>query len=163
MRPGLPTPDDDLLPVPARMSRQMGCQQERWQRLCGLLCLSSNVTAFRHSPQTINSKLLELQTRLKNHHPPPLTAQDSNEPVTILVTAKEFPEQWFAQPVDHFAKDSPTFGQRYWINKRHYAPGTNAPVIVIDGGKRAARTGYPSWILELRAFSPKLPAELVLS
>ena len=111
--------------------------------LCGLLCLSLNVAAFGHSPQAINFKLLELQTRRKDHHPPPLTVQDSNGPVAILGTAKEFPEQWFVQPVDHFAKDSPTFGQRYWVNKRHYVPGTNAPVIVIDGGETSGEDRIP--------------------
>ena len=111
--------------------------------LCGLLCLSLNVAAFGHSPQAINFKLLELQTRRKDNHPPPLTVQDSNGPVAILETAKEFPEQWFVQPVDHFAKDSPTFGQRYWVNKRHYVPGTNAPVIVIDGGETSGEDRIP--------------------
>jgi len=111
--------------------------------LCGLLCLSLNVAAFTHSPQAINFKLLELQTRRKNSRSPSLTVQDSNEPAAFLDTAKEFPEQWFTQPVDHFAEDSPTFGQRYWVNKRHYVPGTNAPVIVIDGGETSGEDRIP--------------------
>ncbi|KLO14751.1 peptidase S28 [Schizopora paradoxa] len=45
----------------------------------------------------------------------------------------EFPPQWFEQPLDHFSKDSPTFGQRYWVSKRHYKKG--GPVIVLDGGE----------------------------
>jgi len=47
------------------------------------------------------------------------------------------------QPVDHFSPDSPTFGQRYWVNKRHYVPGTNAPVIVIDGGETSGEDRIP--------------------
>ena len=111
--------------------------------LYGLLCLSLNVVAFGHSPQAINFKLLELQTRRKNSHSPSLTVQDSNGSAASLDTAKEFPEQWFTQPIDHFAKDSPTFGQRYWVNKRHYVPGTNAPVIVIDGGETSGEGRIP--------------------
>ena len=111
--------------------------------LYGFLCLSLNVAAFGHSPQAINFKLLELQTRRKNSSFPSLTVQDSNGPVNLLDTTKEFPEQWFTQPVDHFAKDSPTFGQRYWVNKRHYVPGTNAPVIVIDGGETSGENRIP--------------------
>jgi len=111
--------------------------------LYALLCLSLNVAAFAHSPQAINFKLLELQTRRKSSHSPPLIVQDSNGPLAILDTAKEFPEQTFTQPVDHFAKDSPTFGQRYWVNKRHYVPGTNAPVIVIDGGETSGENRIP--------------------
>ena len=45
----------------------------------------------------------------------------------------EFPPQWFEQPLDHFAKESPLFKQRYWVSKRHYRQG--GPVIVLDGGE----------------------------
>jgi hypothetical protein len=113
--------------------------------LYGLLCLSLNVAAFTHSPQAINFKLLERQTRWKNSHSPPFAVQDSqpNGLTAILNTAKEFPEQWFTQPVDHFSQDSPTFRQRYWVNKRHYVPGANAPVIVIDGGETSGEDRLP--------------------
>ena len=111
--------------------------------LYGLLCLSLNVAALAHSPQAVNLKLLEIQTRRKNFHSPLLTVQDSNGPAAISGMVKEFPEQWFTQPVDHFAQDSPTFGQRYWVNKRHYIPGTNAPVIAIDGGETSGENRIP--------------------
>ena len=107
--------------------------------LYGLFCLSLEVAAFAHSPQAINLKLIERQTQ-QNSHSTQLTIQDPefNEP-----TVEEFPEQWFTQPVDHFSMDSPTFEQRYWVNKRHYVPGTNAPVIVIDGGETSGEDRLP--------------------
>jgi len=111
--------------------------------LYGFLCLSLDVAAFAHSPQAINFKLLELQTQRKNSHSPSLTVQDSKGPAPFLDTVKGFPEQLFTQPIDHFAKDSPTFGQRYWVNKRHYVPGPNAPVIVIDGGETSGEDRIP--------------------
>ena len=110
--------------------------------LCGLLSLSLEVAAFTHSPQAINFKLLEQQSQQKNSRSAPFTVQNS-QPVAVLGRTGEFPEQWFTQPVDHFSKDSPTFGQRYWVNKRHYVPGTNAPVIVIDGGETSGEGRLP--------------------
>ena len=106
--------------------------------LYSLLCFSLNVLAFAHSPQAINLKLIGRQTQQKNSHSVLFTTQDSNGS-----TAEEFPEQWFTQPVDHFSQDSPTFRQRYWVNKRHYVPGTNAPVIVIDGGETSGEDRIP--------------------
>ncbi|KAG6830564.1 hypothetical protein H0H92_016015 [Tricholoma furcatifolium] len=48
----------------------------------------------------------------------------------------DFEARWFEQPLDHFAKESnQTFLQRYWVNDRHYVPGSGAPVIVLDGGE----------------------------
>lgn len=111
--------------------------------LYGLLCLSSNVAALAHSPQAINFKLLERQTQRKNSCSTPFTVQDPSGPAVISDATKEFPEQWFTQPVDHFSQDSPTFGQRYWVNKRHYIPGTIAPVIVIDGGETSGEDRIP--------------------
>ena len=105
--------------------------------LYGFLCLSLRVAAFAHSPQAINFKILERQTQRKGSQSSPFTAQDSRYGGSGVISdaVREFPAQWFTQPVDHFSPDSPTFGQRYWVNKRHYVPGTNAPVIVIDGGE----------------------------
>ena len=61
-------------------------------------------------------------------------AYTSREPLNQAY--EEFPAQWFEQPLDHFNNETgDTFGQRYWVNKRHYVPGTNAPVIVLDGGE----------------------------
>ena len=101
--------------------------------LYGFLCLSPNVAAFARSSQAINFKLLEQQTQRKGSQSASFTVQGSR--ATVLDAAIDFPEQWFTQPVDHLSPGSPTFGQRYWVNKRHYVPGTNAPVIVIDGGE----------------------------
>ena len=113
--------------------------------LYGLLCLSLNVAASAHSPQAINFKLLERQTRWGSPHAAPFAVQDSqpNRPTATSDAVKEFPEQWFTQPVDHFSQDSPTFKQRYWVNKRHYVPGTNGPVIVIDGGETSGEDRLP--------------------
>lgn len=54
----------------------------------------------------------------------------------------EFREQWFEQPLDHFAEnDHHTFKQRYWVNKRHYKKG--GPVIVLDGGETSGEDRLP--------------------
>ena len=54
---------------------------------------------------------------------------------------EEFPEQWFEQPLDHFSDTGHTFGQRYWVNKRHYKKG--GPVIVLDGGETSGEDRLP--------------------
>lgn len=65
----------------------------------------------------------------------------------LLVQSEQVTDSWskelgstkfaaheFTQRLDHFDKSvNQTFGQRYWINKRHYKPG--GPVIVLDGGE----------------------------
>ncbi|EGN98555.1 hypothetical protein SERLA73DRAFT_183618 [Serpula lacrymans var. lacrymans S7.3] len=56
---------------------------------------------------------------------------------------EEFPEQYFRQPLDHFSNTSETFGQRYWINTRHYTPGAGGPVIVLDGGETSGEDRIP--------------------
>lgn len=57
-------------------------------------------------------------------------------------TAKEFPAQWFMQPLDHFAKGHHhLWEQRYWVNKRHYKKG--GPVIVLDGGETSGENRLP--------------------
>ncbi|KAI0074024.1 peptidase S28 [Panus rudis PR-1116 ss-1] len=50
---------------------------------------------------------------------------------------------WFRQPIDHFANNSRTFRQRYWLNTRHYKPNTSAPVIVLDGGETSGEDRLP--------------------
>jgi len=55
----------------------------------------------------------------------------------------EFPEQWFVQRLDHFSDNSSTFGQRYWVNDRHYTPGLGGPVIVLDGGETSGEDRLP--------------------
>ena len=68
-------------------------------------------------------------------------ARRDQVPLTLQTT--EFKPHWFEQPVDHFANDSETWQQRYWINTRHYKPGTHAPVIVIDGGETSGENRLP--------------------
>ena len=63
--------------------------------------------------------------------------------VPLAVQSAEFKPRWFRQPVDHFSNDSGTWLQRYWINTRHYKPGTHAPVIVIDGGETSGENRLP--------------------
>jgi len=112
--------------------------------LYGLLCPSLNVFAFTHSPQAINFELLKRQTQRTNSRSALFTVQSPpNETAPVLGVVEGFPEQLFTQPIDHFSRDSPTFRQRYWVNKRHYVPGTNAPVIVIDGGETSGEDRIP--------------------
>ncbi|TFL01721.1 peptidase S28 [Pterulicium gracile] len=59
------------------------------------------------------------------------------------VLAEEFPAQYFTQPLDHFNPTGFTFKQRYWVNKRHYKPGTGAPVFVLDGGETSGAGRIP--------------------
>lgn len=47
-----------------------------------------------------------------------------------------FPLYNFTQPLDHFSNaTNVTFSQNYWLNTRHYKPGSGGPVIVVDGGE----------------------------
>lgn len=68
---------------------------------------------------------------------PQLFVQDTSETNPLEDTSKpEFEALWFEQPLDHFDQSiHDTFFQRYWINTRHYKPGSGAPVIVLDGGE----------------------------
>lgn len=112
--------------------------------LYGWLCLSLNVAALAHSPQAINFKLLEHQPQQKKSLSARFTVQDTPSGLVAASNATgEFPEQWFTQPLDHFSQGSPTFKQRYWVNKRHYVPGTNTPVIVIDAGETSGEDRLP--------------------
>ena len=85
-----------------------------------------------NGPQDVNLwRLEQLNSRPRSGS---LTLQDS-VPFHILNSA-EFSPQWFEQPLDHFDKSiKDTFGQRYWVNTRHYQPGVGGPVIVLDGGE----------------------------
>ncbi|KZT27441.1 peptidase S28 [Neolentinus lepideus HHB14362 ss-1] len=83
----------------------------------------------------------------------------------------------FEQPLDHFGNETTdTFGQRYWVNIRHYKPGTNAPVIVLDGGESngedrlpfldtgiveilAKATGGVGVVLEHRYYGESIPVQ----
>ncbi|KAF8845504.1 peptidase S28 [Paxillus ammoniavirescens] len=55
----------------------------------------------------------------------------------------EFPEQFFTQPTDHAEPSQGTFKQRYWVNTRHYVPGSGGPVIVLDGGETSGEDRLP--------------------
>ncbi|KAJ4482389.1 serine carboxypeptidase S28-domain-containing protein [Lentinula aciculospora] len=67
-----------------------------------------------------------------------LSAQDASgqQPLGHVRDNKpEFTAYWFEQPLDHFGNSTnDTFMQRYWINTRHYQPGT-AVVFLLDGGE----------------------------
>jgi hypothetical protein len=69
----------------------------------------------------------------------------------------EFPPQWFVQPLDHFDKTygGHTWKQRYWVNKRHYVPGTRGvPVVVLDGGETSGEVCSDPCISFVRLSSP---------
>ncbi|KAI0062858.1 peptidase S28 [Artomyces pyxidatus] len=71
-------------------------------------------------------------------------AIDDSGYASVPVTPASFPEYTFTQPLDHFHNTTnATFGQRYWINTRHYQPGIGTPVIVIDGGETSGADRLP--------------------
>ena len=113
--------------------------------LCGLVSLPWHAAAFAHSPQAVNRKLLERRGQRNYSLSARFNIQESrpNGLVAGSNATEEFPEQWFTQPLDHFTEGSPTFKQRFWVNKRHYVPGTNGPVIVIDGGETSGEDRLP--------------------
>ena len=55
----------------------------------------------------------------------------------------EFAPYYFEQPLDHFSSTSETFGQRYWVSRRHYKPEYPGPVIVLDGGETNGEDRLP--------------------
>lgn len=70
----------------------------------------------------------------------------------VLATPKEFPELKFTQPLDHFSSSlNVSFGQRYWVNSRHYAKG--GPVIVLDGGETSGEGKRTSHITGIHPVS----------
>ncbi|KAL0945264.1 hypothetical protein HGRIS_000775 [Hohenbuehelia grisea] len=87
-------------------------------------------------PQGINLWQLNRAAALRELHELP-QENLGQEPLSAhLNPYKEFPSQWFRQPLDHFNNETgDTFLQRYWVNTRHYKPGRGAPVIVLDGGE----------------------------
>jgi hypothetical protein len=69
----------------------------------------------------------------------------------------EFPPQLFVQPLDHFDKtyEGHTLKQRYWVNKRHYVPGTRGmPVGVLDGGETSGEVCSDPCVSFVRLSSP---------
>ncbi|KAH7883989.1 peptidase S28 [Phlebopus sp. FC_14] len=117
------------------------------------LALTHAVTPSRRpfSPQDIN--LWRLEARIKaarasqaSH----LTLQDPGSTGFAFGLSEysdapntKFPDQYFTQPIDHFNASHGTFGQRYWVNKRHYVPGSGGPVIVLDGGETSGENRIP--------------------
>ncbi|KAF8446373.1 peptidase S28 [Boletus edulis BED1] len=105
------------------------------------------------SPQHVNLWKLEARAKAleaaRTAKASSLVLQDStngfaHEPEP-LHTPKypEFPEQFFEQPVDHTDPSYGTFKQRYWVNTRHYVPGSGGPVIVLDGGETSGEDRLP--------------------
>jgi hypothetical protein len=62
---------------------------------------------------------------------------------------EEFKERWFEQPLDHFSSSScgHTWRQRYWVNARHYKPGSRSPVIVLDTGETSGEVSNWSYCI----------------
>ncbi|KAI0755028.1 peptidase S28 [Daedaleopsis nitida] len=114
------------------------------QRLSDYAVVCGGIDRIRVlGPQAVNLWKLEAQAEAARTHEPLLVqdAQDgSSAPPTQVeeegsALLKEFSTQWFEQPLDHFANETETWKQRYWVNTRHYVPGPNSPVFVLDGGE----------------------------
>jgi hypothetical protein len=110
-----------------------------FSNLGGLLLLSLEVAALAHNPRFINFKIPERHAR-RGGSARSVSPGDST--TTAKLTA-EFPQQWFTQSLDHFSQASQTFKQRFWVNKRHYVPGSKGPVVVIDGGETSGEDRLP--------------------
>jgi Serine carboxypeptidase S28 len=81
---------------------------------------------------SLSSSAQGINTWLRGAHSGGKTGEQTFLP--LLSTQTEFPELFFSQPLDHFSESlGITFGQRYWVNARHYVKG--GPVIVLDGGE----------------------------
>jgi len=102
-----------------------------------------------HGAQGVNLWRLASRARTRgkltsqSHTTPALVVQDNSAPGFLAEETKEFTDQWFTQPIDHFSNSSDTFEQRYWINTRHYTPGSGGPVIVLDGGETSGEDRIP--------------------
>ncbi|KAG1889287.1 serine carboxypeptidase S28-domain-containing protein [Suillus subluteus] len=119
-----------------------------WNVEPNLLTTQSYNYIRAHGAQGVNFWRLANQKREKDRHisqRPALVIQDGSNIVFKADTDEpsEFPDQWFTQPIDHFADSSDTFKQRYWINTRHYTPGSGGPVIVLDGGETSGEDRIP--------------------
>ncbi|TCD70549.1 hypothetical protein EIP91_002895 [Steccherinum ochraceum] len=118
-------------------------------RLLATLCLTSllweGVVAHRHwmGGQGVNLWRLRQQRdanarnfQLTQEGSQTVLSDDRHEDIDDPEHKFPFRGYWFKQPVDHFDEKITThWRQRYWINTRHYRPGTGAPVIVLDGGE----------------------------
>lgn len=93
-----------------------------------------------HGAQGINLWRLANRERAIEDRPALVVQDNSATPFAAHTEGpndsdSEFADQWFTQPIDHFSNSTDTFEQRYWINTRHYTPGSGGPVIVLDGGE----------------------------
>ncbi|KIJ60108.1 hypothetical protein HYDPIDRAFT_99441 [Hydnomerulius pinastri MD-312] len=113
------------------------------------------------SPQDVNLWKLEARekaltaSRASQSQPSHFLVQDPSDPSFSFAPSQaslnepepvspEFPDQYFTQPIDHFDSSwQGTFGQRYWVNTRHYVPGSGGPVIVLDGGETSGVDRIP--------------------
>jgi hypothetical protein len=68
----------------------------------------------------------------------------------------KFPVHYFEQPLDHFSNETTaeTFGQRYWVNSRHYSSG--GPVIILDAGETSGEGEKLENILDVWSVFPEL-------
>jgi len=98
-----------------------------------------------YGSQGVNLWKLDRLHKQRTQHDPKhgLVVQEAGQAAFDEEMRPEFPAHWFKQPLDHFANSSSTFGQRYWINTRHYKPNTSAPVIVLDGGETSGSNRIP--------------------
>ncbi|KAJ3882525.1 serine carboxypeptidase S28-domain-containing protein [Lentinula edodes] len=118
--------------------------------LATLGCLTAraaNPDLLRLGPQGVNFWKLD---QLHDSQQLPLNGlilQDSSEAPLRLPhkpnNKPEFTAQWFEQPLDHFGSSTnDTFMQRYWVNKRHYQPGSSV-VFLLDGGETSGEDRIP--------------------
>ena len=107
-----------------------------------------------HGPQAVNLwKLNAARTRSQANSNAGLFVQDGaaaynggleEQGGEGSALARKFRAHWFEQPVDHFGNEtSETWGQRYWLNTRHYVPRADAPVFVLDGGETSGVDRLP--------------------
>lgn len=102
------------------------------------------------SPQSINLWRLEKREKVPadSRKAPHIVLQDTGHDdfpsaATVSSRVPQFPEQHFTQPIDHHDHTLGTFSQRYWVNARHYDPGSGGPVIVLDGGETSGEDRLP--------------------
>jgi hypothetical protein len=68
----------------------------------------------------------------------------------------KFPVYYFEQPLDHFSNETTTetFGQRYWVNSRHYS--SSGPVIILDAGETSGEGEKLENVLDVWNVFPEL-------
>jgi hypothetical protein len=94
-------------------------------------------------PQGVNLWRLRSSATVRT---PGLVVQDYDNIAVRPAAAEDslgFSPQWFTQPLDHFSNLSSTFGQRFWVNSRHYRPNVGGPVYVLDAGETSGEDRLP--------------------